>query len=108
MQPISENYRSVSTKRYIPFIFYGIHDFSNPIPYSIRKYLPTFSGKHENSASHHVQMFSDLIGDFEIAHEDVHMKLFVQTLEGDARDWFSFLLACSISSWDELLSTFMK
>ena len=31
-------------------------------------------------------MFSDLIGDYEIAHEDVHMKLFVQSLEGDARD----------------------
>lgn len=52
-------------------------------------------------------MFSDLIGDFEIAHEDVHMKLFVQTLEGDARDFFSFLPTCSISSWNELNSTFM-
>ena len=49
-------------------------------------------------------MFSDLVRDFEIAHEDVHMKLFVQTLEGDARDWFSFLPTCSISSWDELIA----
>ena len=53
-------------------------------------------------------MFNDLIGDFEISHEDVHMKLFVQTLEGDARDRFSFLLACSILSWNESHSTFMK
>ena len=52
-----------------------------------------------DSTNQHIQMFNDLIADFEISHEDVHMKLFVQTLEGDARDWFSFLLACSISSW---------
>ena len=46
--------------------------------------------------------------DFEIAHEDVHMKLFVQTLEGNAWDWYSFLPTCYISSWDELLLAFMK
>ena len=78
------------------------------IIYNLKKKNPKFSGKHKNLASHHVQIFSELIGDFEISHEDVHMKLFVQTLEGDARDWFSFLPACSISSWDELLSAFMK
>ena len=48
------------------------------------------------------------MGDFETAHEAVHMKLFVQSLEGDARDWFSFLPACSISSWGEFHSIFMK
>ena len=48
------------------------------------------------------------MGDYAIAHEDVYMKLFVQTLEGDARDWFSFLPACFIASWSELHSTFME
>ena len=38
------------------------------------------------SISHHVELFSDLMGDYEIAHEDLHTQLFVQTLEGDARD----------------------
>ena len=48
------------------------------------------------------------MGNYEIPHEDVQMKLFVQTLEGDARDWFSFFPACSISSWSELHSAFME
>ena len=48
------------------------------------------------------------MGDYEINHEDVHMKLFLQTLDGDARDWFSFLLVCAISYWGELHSTFME
>ena len=108
MQSMDENTRSFSAKRYMSLISDGIHGFPNRMPYDLRKNFPKFGGNNENSASHHVQMFSDLIGDFEIAHEDVHMKLFVQTLEGDARDWFSFLSTCSISSWDELLLAFMK
>lgn len=86
MWSIDKNSRSISTKRYMPLIFDGIHSFPTTMPYDLRKYLPKFGVKHENSASHHVQLFNDLIGDFKIAHEDVHMKLFVQTLEDDARD----------------------
>ena len=86
MQPVSEISRSISTKWYMPLFFDGIHGFLNVNPNDVRNKLPKFSGNHENSASHHVQLFSDFIGDFEIAHEDVHMKLFVQTLEDDARD----------------------
>ena len=48
------------------------------------------------------------MGDYEIDHEDVYMKLFIQTLEGDAREWFSFLLVSSISSWSELHAAFME
>ena len=108
MQSIDKICTSICTKRYMLLIFDGIHGFPNSILYNLKNYLPKFSGNHENSANHHVQMFSNLVGDFEIAHEDIHMKLFVQTLEDHARDWFSFLPACSISSWDELLSAFMK
>ena len=108
MQPVSDVCRSFSTKRYIPLCFDGIYGFPNFIPNDIRKSLTKFNGNHTISASHHVQVFSDFMGDYEIAHEDVHMKLFVQTLEGDARDWFSFLPACSISSWSELHVAFME
>ena len=70
----------------MPLNFNGIHGFPNVIPNDVRKSFPKFSGNHLVSASHHVELFIDLMGDYEIAHEDVHMKLFVQTLEGDARD----------------------
>lgn len=100
IQSMDKNYRSISTQRYMSLNFNGIHGFPNTMSYDLKNYLPKFSGNHENSASHHVQMFSDFIGDFEISHEDVHMKLFVQTLENDASGWFSFLSTCSISSWD--------
>ena len=86
MQSIEKICKYISTKRYMPLNFNGIHGFPNPMLYNLRKYFPKFNGKHDNLGSHHVQMFNDLIGDYEIDHEDMHMKLFVQTLEGDARD----------------------
>ena len=86
MQSMDKTSRFISAKRYMPLVFDGIHGFLNPMSYNLRKYLPKFDGKHENLSSHHVQLFSDLIGDFEISHEDIHMKLFVQNLEDDARD----------------------
>ena len=108
MQQVSEVPRSISTKRYMPLNFNGIHGFPNVIPNDVRKSLPKFSGNHLVSASHHIELFTDLMGDCEISHEDVNMKLFVQNLEGDVRDWFSFLPACSISSWGELHFAFME
>ena len=86
MQPVREISRSISTKRYMPLCFNGIHGFPNVIPNDIRDKLPKFTGNHNVLASHHVEVFSGLMGDYEISHEDLHMKLFVQTLQGDARD----------------------
>lgn len=56
----------------------------------------------------HLHEFYELMGDFEISQEDVFMKLFIQSLKEDARDWFSYLPTCSISSWDELKEAFME
>ena len=70
----------------MPLWFNGIYGFPNVIPDDIRKKLSKFSGNHTILASQHVQVFSDLMDDYEIPHEDVYMKLFIQTLEGDARD----------------------
>lgn len=62
----------------MPLFFNGIYGFPNVIPNDIRKSLPKFSGNHIVSISQHVQVFSDFMHDYEISHEDVHMKLFVQ------------------------------
>ena len=77
MQLVNEEPRSISTKRYMPLNFNGIHGFPNVIPNDVRKRLPKFNGNHLVSASHHVELFIDLMGDYKISHEDVHMKLFV-------------------------------
>ena len=85
-QLISSTYTSISTRRYLPLCFDGIHGFSNVIPHNIRDKLPIFCGKQHDSGSLDIWLFVDLMEDFEIAYEDVHMKLFVHTLRDDARD----------------------
>lgn len=50
----------------------------------------------------------DKIEDFDVNHEDVIMKLFVQSLVGSAREWFSFLSYHSIYSWKSFESTFIE
>lgn len=94
-------------KYYATLNFEGISGYPNLIPIEIRKHLPIFSGKKSELACQHVKRVSDLIGEFEICQEDICMKLFVQSLKEDARDWFSFLPVNSITSWEELISDFM-
>ena len=110
MQPVSTSYRSVNsyTKGYLPFCYDGIPGFPNKIPDGIKRYLPKFDRNQSQSAKKHVQVFSDLMYDFDVCHEDLWMKLFVQTLKGDDRFWFSCLPVASISSWDELGSSFIE
>ena len=86
MQLVNDVCRSFSIKRYMPLCFDGIYGFPNVIPNDNRKNFPKFSGNHPDLVSHHIQVFSDLIGDYEISHEDVHMELFSQSFEGDTRD----------------------
>lgn len=92
---------------YTPFCYDGIPSFLNKIPNEIKKYLSKFNRNQCPSARKHVQAFSDLMYDFDVCHEDLWMRLFVQTLEGDEREWFSFLPIASFSSWDELISCFI-
>lgn len=48
------------------------------------------------------------MGDYEIDVEDVFIKLFVQSLKEDIRDWFLDLSMCSISSWQEFKVAFIE
>lgn len=51
--------------------------------------------------------FQDCTDNLADAEDDVYMRLFVQSLEGDARKWFRNLSANSIDSWVALEATFL-
>ena len=44
--------------------------------------------------------------DLNIQHEDVYMRLFVQSLEGEPRKSFRSLAVASINSWEMLENWF--
>ena len=43
--------------------------------------------------------FQDFIDDQFVEHDDVFMRLFVKTQEGDVHKWFRELPTSSIDSW---------
>jgi hypothetical protein len=85
-------------ERYNPLKLPSIlHDF----PLKHYKYLPRFYGELDGkSVEKHIQVLDNFIERFEIEHDDVPMRAFSQSLQGDAKAWFIHLQPQLISSWD--------
>ena len=49
-----------------------------------------------------------MLNDYEVKHEDVVLKLFVQSLAEDARDWFKRLPDRCIDTWDSFERCFKE
>jgi hypothetical protein len=72
------------------------------------KYLPKFDGDKTHSTEEHMSVFHDFTDDQFVEHDDVFMRLFFQTLEGDVRKWFRELYVALIDSWSSLEASFMR
>ena len=65
-----------------------LHDF----PTRHYKYLPKFDGESEDLiAEKHLQAFEYFLDLFEIEHDDVCIRAFSQSLQGDVKKWFRHL-----------------
>jgi hypothetical protein len=49
-----------------------------------------------------------VVDDFDVEHEDVVMRMFVSTLEGEARAWYKSLPDASIDGWDSFQEKFIE
>lgn len=95
-------------ERYKKLIFFGIPDYPNVFPDEIRKKLPKFTGNNVITCEEHLKIFMDVIDDYNVEPDDVVMKLFVQSLTEDARDWFRGFPHASIGSWNEFKNCFKE
>ena len=72
------------------------------LPDKVVDKLPIFTGTDAINASLHLRNFSRCINAFIIdhahRHEDVYLKLFALSLDGDAGDWFNNLLDNSFAT----------
>jgi hypothetical protein len=81
-----------------PLSFVAFLDYPHDL--LARKYLkclPLFAGRLGESIEDHLVSFSKLLDDFQVEHEDVVMRMFVSTLEGEARTWYKSLPDASIN-----------
>jgi ribonuclease HI len=73
-----------------------------------QKYMPKFTGAGEYTAEEHIEAFYAYAENINISEEDVWTRVFVQSLDGQARKWFKELPANSITGIEQLDAAFLK
>ena len=56
----------------------------------------------------HVEAFEHFVDLFEIDHDDLCLRIFAKSLQGDVKKWFTHLQFESIDSWTELREVFLS
>jgi hypothetical protein len=105
---MSKAFASLLARRFAPLDFSTVPGFPHPVP-SIDiwgDHLPRFAEKKGDNPSDHLIRFHQCMIQLDINHEDVLMKMFVFSLEGDAREWYRSLPPSSISSLKEFHTVF--
>jgi hypothetical protein len=72
------------------------------------KQLPKFTGKGDIAAEEHLEAFYSFTNSHIIMHADVWMRIFIHSLEGEARKWFRALPLGSIDGIEALDSAFLR
>jgi hypothetical protein len=69
--------------------------------------LKEFSGDGTIDAKRHVDLFLDVCDFHLVEYDDVMVRLFLQTLSGQAYEWYTTFPTRSIGSFDDLESMFL-
>jgi hypothetical protein len=72
------------------------------------KQLPKFTGEGDITVEEHLEAFYSFTDHHVIMHADVWMRIFVHSLEGEARKWFRALPPRSIDGIEALDNTFLR
>jgi hypothetical protein len=86
---------AIVAARYAPLI---LPHPMNPLPAGdYLKYMPKFTGEGDITAEEHLAAFYSYADNLNIENEDVWMRVFVQSLDGEVRKWFRGLTPGSIA-----------
>jgi hypothetical protein len=105
---MSKAFATLLARRFASLDFSTVPGFPHPVP-SIDiwgDHLPRFAEKKGDNPSDHLIRFHQCMIQLDINHEDVLMKMFVFSLEGDAREWYRSLPPSSIYSLKEFHTVF--
>ena len=105
---MSKAFASLLAQRFAPLDFSSISGFPHPVPHMSEwgDFLPVFKEEKEDNPAEHLKKFHECMDLLDLQHEDVHMKMFMHSLEGDARRWYFSLPPSSISSLENFHRVF--
>ena len=91
---------AIVAARFSPFNFSSVLDLPNNVPTmdDWGDFLPRFRGDGHDHPAQHLIEFHQYMDQIDIHHDDVLLKMFMYSLEGNARQWYRSLPICSISS----------
>jgi hypothetical protein len=97
---------SIVAARYAPLI---LPQPMNPLPVGdYLKYMPKFTGEEDITIEEHLVAFYSYADNLNIENEDVWMRVFVQSLDGEVRKWFRGLTPGSIAGIEALDNAFLR
>jgi hypothetical protein len=97
---------AIVAARYAPLI---LPHPTNPFPAGdYLKYMPKFTGEGDITAEEHLAAFYSYADNLNIGDEDVWMRVFVQSLDGEVRKWFRGLVPGSIAGIEALDNAFLR
>jgi hypothetical protein len=92
--------------RYAPLV---LPNNLHPLPIiDYMKYLPSFDNEGETTAEENLTSFYSCADNFQVDYDDVWMRLFVQSLDGEVRKWFMKLRDNSITTITDLDATLLR
>jgi len=81
----------------------------NPFPArDYLKYMPKFTREGDITTEEHLVAFYSYADNLNIGDEDVWMRVFVQSLDGEVRKWFRGLAPESIAGIEALDNAFLR
>jgi len=78
------------------------------MPQEYLKIIPRFTWEDEQTTENHISIFCNFAENLNVEHLDVVLRIFVQSLDREARKWFKWLLNNSIPTWDEMERLFTQ
>jgi ribonuclease HI len=97
---------AIVAARYAPLI---LPHPMNPLPAGdYLKYMPKFTGEGDITAEEHLASFYSYADNLNIENEDVWMRVFIQSLDGEVRKWFRGLAPGSIAGIEALDNVFLR
>ena len=100
--------KAIVARRFAPLNFSIVPGFPHPVQ-SMREwgdFLPIFKERREDNPADHLIKFHECMNLLDLQHEDVCMKIFMYSLDGDAREWYFSLPPSSISSLKDFHTVF--